>query len=96
MQEKIIQLSADQAFTSSLANCKSAEEVVALFEANEVSLSLEEVNALLDAASAPSGGELQEDDLDSVSGGASVFGILRPILLPIIPIMPRIPKKYVR
>ena len=66
MNAKVIELFKDEAFAKELGETKSAEEAVKLFESKGAEITAEELSDLTEKLS----GDLSEDDLASVAGGA--------------------------
>jgi len=64
---KVNELLANEDFIASLSNAESADEMIQLFADNDVEITADELQALVDES-----GELSDDDLDDVSGGAAV------------------------
>lgn len=96
-EEKIKALLEQEAFVTALLSCEEAEDAQKLFKDNGVELSMEEITALgkaLQQVSDPEG-EMDEEALADVAGGASIFDwrkILLPVISPIIkPGIPRLP-----
>ena len=74
MQEKIAEIMAKEGFAEKILECEEPEQVQALFKAEGVELTLDDVKAIgvaLDAAT-NEGDELDEDALDSVAGGSAL------------------------
>lgn len=70
-----------------LAACKSNEETLKVLADNGIQVSAEEMDELMEAAKVQaSEGELSEDSLENVAGGAK-FRFIVPILLPILPVI---------
>ena len=76
--EKIKELLASEDFGREVANAETTEDFQAAFKQNGVELTLEEVDSILVQAAAACGMELNEDQLENVSGG---FGILGTALI---------------
>ena len=74
---KIEQIFSDEAFTNSILEMESPEEVQKALDEKGLSLSLEEIHAIKSSLSAADG-ELDEEDLESVSGG-SVLAVISVI-----------------
>lgn len=72
MEEKVKVLVQDEAFVKALINCDNPEDVQKLFADHGVELTLEEVTQMGKALEKmdPQSGELSEDDLEDVAGGA--------------------------
>ena len=79
MEEKIKEVLAKEGFVEKMLECEEPEQVQALFAAEGVELSLEDIKAVGQSLnmSLSEGDELDEDDLDAVAGGSSgVVGII--------------------
>lgn len=73
MKEKINEILAKEGFVEKMLACEEPEQVQALFAAEGIELTIEEVKAIgrgLELASTE-GDELSEDALDAVAGGVS-------------------------
>lgn len=76
--EKVKSLMNETAFLDQASECKSIEELTALYHANGVELSSEQVQGLLKAAEdSLTTEEISEADLDDVVGGASVWSTIK-------------------
>ena len=73
MQEKITELMAREGFAEKILECEEPEQVQALFAAEGVELSLEDVKNIgrALATATAEGDELDEDSLDAVAGGSA-------------------------
>lgn len=91
LQEKVEALSRNEQFTAQLTACKSTSEVAALLASEGIVISDDEIEQVLNASQVPTDGELDENMLDNVAGGASLVGRLRNILLPLLPLFPLLP-----
>ena len=82
MEEKIQEVLAKEGFTEKLLACEEPEQVQALFAAEGIELTLDEVKQVgagLNAALAE-GDELDEDSLDSVAGGVAISAVAGAIV----------------
>lgn len=70
MSNKFENLINDEIFISKLENAKSDEEVITLFKANGIEVSIDEIKEMALDLEAE---ELEEDSLDNVSGGAVAY-----------------------
>ena len=90
--------SLDQAFVEKLGNAETLEEAVGILAEKGVAVTEEELRKLLTVPQADASGELSEDALDDVAGGASIWNILRRLIPtiggPIRPILPKRPNKW--
>lgn len=73
MQEKINEILNKEGFVDKMLACEEPEQVQALFRAEGVELTLDDVKAVGAslASMASEGDELDEDSLDAVAGGSS-------------------------
>ena len=72
MEEKIKAAFEKEGFADKLAACETPEEAQKLFASEGIKLSLDEVKALGSALEKKlEGGEISDDELDSVAGGVS-------------------------
>ena len=72
---KLEALSEDADFTAALANSDGIKEVQSLLASKGIDLDEKEVEAMMAGVTATSSeGELSEDDLSDVSGGAGMTG----------------------
>ena len=67
MVNKFENLINDEAFISKLENAKNDDELIALFKANGVKITIEEIKEMMRGGNTE---ELNEESLDTVSGGA--------------------------
>ena len=82
---EIKELVQNEDFRKAMSAAQSLEEVMDLLKANGLEVSEEDLNALLAQRQT---GELDEEALENVAGGAKrVFSYLRP-LLPLLPLIP--------
>ena len=64
-------------FMKSIAMADTVEELQALFAANGLEMTIEEIEQALESVSAqPADGELSEESLDNVNGGVVVCGTI--------------------
>ena len=91
LQNKVEELSRNEQFAARLSACESTAEVAALLSAEGITISEEELIQVFSMTSEATGGELDENALDNVAGGASLIGKLRNVLLPLLPLLPRLP-----
>lgn len=77
MEEKIKALMEDEAFVAKLVEFETPEEVVAAFREKDVEVSVDDITNLKKQLEKMSenGGELSEDELESVAGG-SITGLI--------------------
>lgn len=88
LQQKIETLCNDAQFTAKLSMCSTPAEIAELFTREGISVTAEEMEQIVVMAAIPAGGELDENALDGVSGGAMLPGRLGLILLPLLPRLP--------
>jgi len=81
MNEKLNTLLEDQDFIEKLTSAETDAEVQALLAENGVELTLEEINAVKKGVEAriSEDGELSEDELENVAGGADIAKIIEVI-----------------
>lgn len=80
MNEKINALMEDEGFVESILQLETAEEVQKAFADKGVDLTVQDIEAIKDAVIAKTEGELSEDDLENVAGGADVGGIITVVV----------------
>lgn len=70
MQERLTQIFNDESIMKKISMSESLPEMQAVFSENGVDFSIEEVQKFVDFMNASSNGDLTENDLDQVAGGA--------------------------
>ncbi len=82
MEEKIKEVLAKEGFVEKLLACEEPEQVQALFSAEGIELTLDQVKQIGAGlnASLAEGDELDEDALDSVAGGVAISAIVGGII----------------
>ena len=81
-EKKLRELMKDEAFVKELSAKIEAEDAQKYFAEHGVDFTMEEIKAIGSAlnCSVKSNGELSEDDLEQVSGGCLIFGIISGIV----------------
>jgi lactobin A/cerein 7B family class IIb bacteriocin len=76
-EEQIKEIFSDEAFTSSLLELETAEEVQSALSGKGLDLSLDEITNIRSyiLATAEQGGELAEEQLETVTGGIALVAI---------------------
>lgn len=77
MLKKVQELSQDETFEAQVKAAETHEDVIRVFEENGVDAPREELEGMLYAmAEAGANGQLSESDLEGVSGGWSLAGVI--------------------
>jgi hypothetical protein len=66
--EKVLELLQDEAFVAELDKLEKEEDIIALFESRGATVTMDQLRELI--AQLPENGEVSDDDLEKVSGGA--------------------------
>lgn len=85
-KEKIQELLESEEFVNEIHGVETPEELIEAFKRHGVDMSMEELKELFAMAKKADGGELGEDELENVAGGALWWALLRPlVMLPALP-----------